>query len=186
MTAAALNPVSITFDDLRIGDEIQGFRPDSDTEYAGRVEDHSTHTVWIGRTHAPRLVIHDIDGHRFELVRPGPPAPWSQPTVACPSWCDGDQIDDEGGVIHRRKVGTLGVEICQSSHEPAGISWPEDDPMRYVGADEAAQIGADLVEAARLLGGGQKTVSNDLALSNSTKPDEDVIDEAALIVDADL
>ncbi|WP_353647949.1 hypothetical protein ABLG96_13835 [Nakamurella sp. A5-74] len=155
MTTAPLTPVSITFEDLRIGDEIRGFHPDTGTEYAGRIEDKSTHTLWIGRTHSRRLVVHSTDGHRFELVRPAPPAPWSQPTVACPSWCGGDQIDDEGGVIHLRRIGSVGVEISQTPDEPATIAWPADHEVAdYPTADQAAQIGADLVEAARLLRGG--------------------------------
>ncbi|WP_353647965.1 hypothetical protein ABLG96_13915 [Nakamurella sp. A5-74] len=152
MSAAESMPFSVKFDDLRIGDEIRVFHPDTSTEYAVRVEDLSTHTVWIGRTHAPRLVIHVVDGHRFELVCPGPLAPWSQPTVACPSWCGGDKIDDEGGVIHLRRIGSMGVEISQTPDEPATIAWPADHEVAdYPTADQAAQIGADLVEAARLL-----------------------------------
>lgn len=163
---ASLTPVSVPFADARIGDEIRGFRidpkSDAEVEYSGRVSDRSTHTLWISPTvHGPRLIVHEADGHRLELVHPAPRL-WLQPTAECPSWCAMDEINDEGAAIHVRKIGTMGVEIAQCPNEPVTIAWPADSEVSdYPTAEQATQIGADLVEAARLLSGPTVTVDAD-------------------------
>lgn len=58
----------VAFADLVVGDEIRGFQPDTGDEFSGRVEDRSPHTLWIGRTNGPRLIVHEMDHHHFERV----------------------------------------------------------------------------------------------------------------------
>ena len=76
--------------------------------------------------------------------------------TGCPSWCSSHpRLERAAHVGHLRPVEDITLDLCQELGQPVTIYCP-DDVAEGMTAERAATLGRALLEAARLIEGGEQ------------------------------